>query len=212
MGDDARQICGKCGKHGDCEEPCAALEELGRIYDEKDAQIKRLLIMSLARKLGRHNADRSKELEELGRRVLQAFPTLPAARARIGYVLSHETKTGGGKITLGDCRKTDEVERAFLPFDYIITFYARNIRRMGENQKKLLMLHELRHIIHGVRGWMIAPHEVEDFESILMEFGIRWSALDNRDALPDILAGLERDTHGKRKGGKKRTRKGRGEA
>ena len=74
---------------------------------------------------------------------------------------------------------------AFLPFDFIITFYEPNIYYMTENQKKILMLHELKHIDVGERGLTIRPHDIEDFKSIIKTYGLEWNDMDQD--LPDIL-------------------------
>jgi predicted SprT family Zn-dependent metalloprotease len=105
---------------------------------------------------------------------------------KIGYVLSYENKTGQ-KITYADCRKLGEVYKAFLPFDFIITFYYFNVALMNENQKKILMLHELKHIQINERGLSVRPHDIEDFKDILEKYGNEWNEFNKE--VPDILGG-----------------------
>jgi len=76
---------------------------------------------------------------------------------------------------------------------------------MTENQKKILMLHELRHIGIGEKGFRIENHDVEDFRDILERFGIEWNGFDQE--VPDILAEVKAGGDGGKKAkpkGKKR--------
>ena len=58
---------------------------------------------------------------------------------------------------------------------------------LNENQIKVLMLHELRHIGMGDRGLTIVPHDIEDFSDILEKYGLDWNEYGKE--LPDILGG-----------------------
>ncbi|MCM3291632.1 hypothetical protein M3661_15990 [Paenibacillus sp. MER 180] len=88
-----------------------------------------------------------------------------------------------------------EVFKAYLPFDSIITFYERNTGLLSENQQKILMLHELRHITLGEKGLKIRPHDIEDFKDILETYGLDWNE-PGKD-LPDIckIAKVDRATY-----------------
>ena len=123
--------------------------------------------------------------------------------AKIGYVRSYETKKDKGRSINADCRKINGTFTAYLPFDFIVTFYEPNIYHMSENQKKILMLHELRHIGIGERGFRIENHDVEDFRNILDRFGIEWNGFDQEvpDILPEVKAGGDgvKKNKGKRK-------------
>jgi hypothetical protein len=58
---------------------------------------------------------------------------------------------------------------------------------MTENQQKVLMLHELKHIGIGERGLKIENHDIEDFADILTAYGLDWNDIDKN--IEDILAG-----------------------
>lgn len=105
---------------------------------------------------------------------------------KIGYVISQEKKSGK-KIVYADCRKLQEVYKAYLPFDYIITFYECNTGMLNENQLKILMLHELKHIGMGERGLTLVPHDIEDFSIILDKYGLDWNEYGKE--LPDLFGG-----------------------
>jgi hypothetical protein len=185
------EICRQCMDRETCSGCCAALMELAGMWQEQNLKDRVAIVRSLGRRLGLKYAERSAEMKRLAEQVLRRYPGLSAAGARIGYVMSYERK-GGAKRVFGDCRKLAETYKAYLPFDFIITFYASNAGRLDENQQKILMYHELRHIGRGPKGWKIIDHDVEDFDDILRKYGLDWSALDNRDA-PDILVGLDGD-------------------
>jgi hypothetical protein len=190
-------ICGECGYRGTCKLPCAACRELIKIQQAQSERDKLAFVRGLARRLGMKDAERCDWMRRLAVKILRKFPELPAAQARIAYVLSWQDK-GGEMITFGDCRKVPPVYQAFLPYVFVITFYECNTARLDENRLKILMLHELMHIGFGInKPWKIVRHDVEDFKVLLACFGLEWnSMLDNRD-MPDILVdGLEVDLDG----------------
>lgn len=184
------QICLKCYKNQDCDFYCEALQTLIKINEQQKTKDKTTLIRNIARQLNMPDAEPSKELKKLGNKIINKFDEFSFINEygiKIGYVLSHERKNGE-KITYAECRKVNETYKAYLPFDFIITFYECNTGHMSENQKKILMLHELKHIGIGLRGLKIIQHDVEDFRDILIKYGIDWNGFNN-DSIPDILAG-----------------------
>jgi hypothetical protein len=183
------EICQRCYIKKDCKVSCPAFDELYRICDEQDTKDKMALIRNLKKQIGIRDAEPSRQLKQLGTRIINAFPEFSFIREwniKIGYVISQERKQGK-KIVYADCRKVQEVFRAYLPFDFIITFYEQNTGILNENQIKVLMLHELRHIGMGERGFTIVPHDIEDFSSILEKYGLDWNEYGKE--LPDIFGG-----------------------
>lgn len=183
-----REICEKCSLQNDCEFDCPALERLKDIHKETRNKERHQLIKKLQKELNLLDAEPSKEMRKLAEKIIDKFEQLHFIREydiKIGYVLSQE-KPPGPKIKYADCRKVKLLYQAWLPFDFIITFYDRNVELLNENQKKILMLHELRHIGIGERGYKIEEHEIEDFESILRNYGITWNAYQQE--VPDILS------------------------
>jgi hypothetical protein len=179
-------ICKNCSV--ECETPCAAYEELHHVYDEMRTEARIDLIRRLRALLNIADAEPAEDLEELGRAVIDAMPELgiiPAFDIKIGYVRNWQRKVEKGGVVHADCRKVNRTYGAYLPFDFIVTFYEPNIIHLSENQKKILMLHELRHIKMGERGLALENHDVEDFSDILSRFGINWSWMDKE--VPDIL-------------------------
>lgn len=188
-------ICNRCGT--ECDFPCAAFEKLSEIYTDLRTEEKTKIINDLRKDLSIIDYEKADDLRELGERIIQAMPELHAIRdydVKIGYVRSFKEKRDKGKIINADCRKVTGTYTAYLPFDFIITFYEPNIYYMTENQKKILMLHELRHIGIGEKGLRVENHDVEDFKDILIRFGIEWNGFDQD--VPDILAGGDSEKEG----------------
>ena len=182
-------ICNECYKGSECEMSCAAFDMLYKIYNEQNKKDKTIRIRNLKRQLGIREAETSNELRYLAIKILNRYSEFDFIKewdVKIGYVISQERKRGE-KITYADCRKVPDVYKAYLPYDFIITFYENNTGFFNENQLKILMYHELRHIGMGEKGLKIVPHDIEDFSDILERYGLDWNKLDKE--LPDILGG-----------------------
>ncbi len=184
-----REICKHCIHIDACEDRCPAFEELYQIWNEQDKKDKTVRIRNLKKQLGVRDAEPSQELRRLGEKIIKTFPEFAFIREfniKIGYLVSQEKKNGE-KITYADCRKVSDVYKAYLPYDFIITFYERNTGFLNENQLKVLMYHELRHIGIGIKGLKIVPHDIEDFKNILETYGLDWNEIGKE--LPDMLGG-----------------------
>ena len=185
-------VCESCNHKRVCDEigNCSAINTLVEIYNDARYQQKEEIIKRLRSELDVRDYEEASDLKELAEKVIAAMPELGEIRAfniRVAYVRSYEAKRDKGKVVFADCRKVNGTYTAYLPFDFIVTFYEPNTYILSENQKKILMLHELRHIGIGERGFRIENHDVEDFRDILYRFGIEWNGF-NQD-VPDILAG-----------------------
>lgn len=185
-------ICKECHYRKDCPNtdlPCAAFKELHRLWKEQDIKDKIIRIRNLRRRLGVRDAEVSRDLKRLADKIINHFSEFNFIKEidiKIGYVISQQRKQGE-KITYADCRKVQDVFQAWLPYDFIITFYERNIGFLNENQLKILMYHELKHIGVGMKGLKITPHDIEDFKDIISDYGLDWN-LPGKE-LPDILGG-----------------------
>ena len=194
--------------------PCKALEALYEIGKEQDRTAKEELIRQYAREIGIIEYEVSAELQQLGEKVIAGMTELAFIKEfgiKVGYVMSYESKKKDGKIVAADCRKVTSAYTAYLPFDFVVTFYNPNMSYMTDNQKKVLMLHELKHIGIGPKGLRIEPHDIEDFASILTTYGLRWNGFSNE--VTDILAGggdeKEKRTKSDRMAARRKTAKSR---
>jgi hypothetical protein len=182
-------ICKECHYAKDCELPCAAFNNLYQLWKEQDHKDKTIRIRNLKRQLGIRDAEPSNELRYLATKIINRYPEFAFIKEfdiKIGYVISQQRKSGE-KTTYADCRKIPDVYRAYLPYDFIITFYERNTGFLNENQLKVLMYHELKHVGIGMKGLKITPHDIEDFKDIISEYGMDWNSYGKE--LPDMLGG-----------------------
>jgi len=199
---DGVPICESCIIY--CEGTCAAIEKLNELYQELRTEEKTSIIRALRKELALVDYEVAEDLRELGEKIIGAIPELHVIRnfnIKVDYIRSYEPKRDKGKTIFADCRKVKSAYTAYLPFDFIVTFYEPNTYHMTENQKKILMLHELRHIGIGERGLRIEDHDIEDFRDILTRYGFDWNGF-NQDVPDILLAGGDVEKH-KGKGKKK---------
>lgn len=171
------EMCEQCDLSGMCESRCAAMNKLLEIYRETRKTDRHQLIKKLQKELSIRDAEPNKEMRKLADQIINKFPELqiiPEYDIKIGYVLSQE-KPSGTKVKYADCEKVKVKHQAWLPYDFIITFYEPNTELLSENQKKILMLHELKHVGIGEKGLKLEEHDREDFADILKRYGIDWN-------------------------------------
>lgn len=126
--------------------------------------------------------ERSNEYKKMGELLIKKVPELQwikECKIKIAYLESTQKKTKGKKTVYADCRKVEEWVQVFCKYDFVITVYVDNCMGMTKNQMELLMWHELLHI--GIEDgtlnpiYIVNPHDVEDFRSIIDRFGIGWA-------------------------------------
>jgi hypothetical protein len=186
-------MCAQCGNHSMCKDSeytCPALDKLLQIYKETRHKERHQIIKKLQKDIGIVDAEPSRDMRRLADQIIERFPELsiiPEYGIGIGYVLSQERPPEkAGKTKYADCRKVKLCYQAWLPYDFIITFYEANTELLSENQKKILMLHELKHVGIGEKGLKLEEHNIEDFKDILKRYGIDWNCLDEN--VIDILS------------------------
>jgi hypothetical protein len=181
-------ICKDC--ENSCEYPCAAAKALLDVYNRLRNEERTEIIKTLRVQLDLQDAEVADDLRVMAEQIIAKFSEfgfITEYDIKIGYVRCYEQKTDKGKTVNADCRKINKIYKAYLPYDFIITFYEPNVDYMTENQRKILMLHELKHVGLGLKGPRIEQHDIEDFADILTKFGLDWNWIDKE--VPDILAG-----------------------
>ena len=90
---------------------------------------------------------------------------------------SDQEKKSNGKLIFGQTEKIADKYKWGIPCDFTITIFDPNVAYWTEEQMKILMLHELLHV--GVDGdrLYIRPHDLEDFKSIIAEYGVDWAGV-----------------------------------
>ncbi|HOM43373.1 MAG TPA: putative metallopeptidase [Bacillota bacterium] len=182
-------ICKDCANKDACITHCEALERLYKLMKVIDYEEKTKLLQEYKKDLELIFAEPDPETEEIANKIIDRYPEFDFIKSmdiKIGFICSYETKMKDGKATLGTCEKVSEKYKAYLPYDYIITIYKSNAYYLNNNQYKLLIYHELKHITVGMRGLAVRPHDIEDFADILRDFGLDWNGVDSY--VPDILA------------------------
>lgn len=99
----------------------------------------------------------------------------------IGYVTSKESPSVNGIPKLAECIavKRDD-QRQFIAHDFLIKIYEPNVAYMTNEQKCILMEHELMHIHayenkDGDLKIGITAHDVNDFRDIIERYGYDWA-------------------------------------
>ena len=183
----SRPVCDNCINSGMCESSCSALEELMRFKREQHTKETRKILQELRELLNTTDAEPAEDLEELADSVIDEHPNelgfIKDMEIQIGYVRSYQRKIKYGQIIYADTEKTKNKYLAYLPFDFVITFYEPNTALFNDDQIRILMWHELRHIGIGEKGFKVMPHEVEDFYSIIEKHGVNWSGFNVDDVL-----------------------------
>lgn len=117
--------------------------------------------------LGQELIDEESELEELRESGVQI--------AFLRSDLEKKTKT---KVVYGKCEKVPDKYKWAVPFDFMITVFSPNIEKFSEKQLRILLFHELLHVGAEKDGnawnYFVKPHDIEEFETIIDRYGMRW--------------------------------------
>lgn len=178
-------VCASCQYDGNCEAPCNAVEELFRLSREQHKKETRKIIQELRELLGLRDCEVADDLKELAESVIDEHPNelgfIRDMGIEVGYVRSYIRKVKDGCCIYADTEKTKHKYLAYLPFDFVITYYEPNVAMLNDEQKRILMWHELRHIGVGEKGFKVMPHEIEDFFTIIEKHGVHWNDFNNDD-------------------------------
>lgn len=189
------KFCKKCPMDGKCEYECKALKSMFEYMKINDFERKVKYIKDFKDECKLIYTEPDKELEALANKIIDAKHDLKHIRhydIKIGYVKAYKDKTKSEKTVFGECIKINDIQKAYLPFDFVIVIYSSGFT-LSDNKLKLLMYHELKHIGIGERGPKLEPHNVEDFADIILEFGLDWCNPYNGD-IDDILGGDQHES------------------
>ena len=136
----------------------------------------------------------SPEMRTLADEVIDALQELSFIRdegIRIVFLESDKEKKSQGKIVYGECEKIPDKYKWAISADFSITFYTENVSGFTQNQMRILMEHELRHIGGRDGKFLMKPHDIEDFEVILKNHGMNWTT---PESTPISASGEEQKT------------------
>ena len=116
-------------------------------------------------------------------KLIREKPDLALLRGfsvKIAYLSSQEEKTTGNgkKIVYGECKKISDSMQWAAPYDFAITIYEPNCCYFTDDQLQILLWHELKHIGIDIDSkepkFYIIPHDIEEFNEIIIEHGLTW--------------------------------------
>ena len=125
----------------------------------------------------------SEEFADIGASVISSEESLQDIRnsqATIVYLTSENAKMSNGKKVHAQCEKVPDKYKWSIPADFTITVFLPNIEGYTEEQKRILMFHELKHVgivfnADGSETYSTVPHDYEDFKEIIDRYGTDWS-------------------------------------
>ena len=120
----------------------------------------------------------NEDYQKIANELIATRPELEDLRnsdVTIICLASDQEKKSNGKLIFGQTEKIADKYKWGIPCDFTITIFDPNVAYWTADQMKILMLHELLHV--GVDGdrLYIRPHDLEDFKSIIAEFGVDWA-------------------------------------
>lgn len=128
----------------------------------------------------------SEEFAEIAAAVIEEEELLidiKNSQASIVYLTSEAKKQSNGKRLCAQCEKVPDKYKWSIPADFTITVFLPNIEGFSDEQKKILMFHELLHVgiefnSDGSESYSVRPHNYEDFKVIIDRYGTDWSKVD----------------------------------
>ena len=125
----------------------------------------------------------SPEYAAIAQEVIASEPSLVDIRnsqATISFLTSTNKKTNKGKRVCGECEKVPDKYKWSIPADFTITIFEPNVEDFTEEQKRILVFHELLHVKidfnnDGSETYSIRPHNYEDFKEIIDRYGTDWA-------------------------------------
>lgn len=128
------------------------------------------------------------EYEIIGKMLIETMPELDYIRdsmARIVFLESNEQKKKDRRIIFADCSKVEAKYKWCCNYDFMITVYQPNVELYEFNAEQIeaLIFHELLHVGIDNEGnepsYYVAPHDIEEFYSVINRYGENWQRRTN---------------------------------
>lgn len=131
------------------------------------------------------NRELSPEWADIAYEVIQNEKSLVDIRnshAIFSFLTSEQGKKAKGKKVCAECEKVPDKYKWSIPADFTITVFLPNVEGFSEEQKRILMFHELLHVgiafnEDGSETYSVVPHDYEDFKEIIDRYGTNWSTV-----------------------------------
>lgn len=124
---------------------------------------------------------RSEEYAKLAQEVISVHEDLLWIKnnVRIDFLESTEAKMIKDKTVFGECKLVKEIYQVYVPYDFLIIIYMPNVSLFTDEQKRILLYHELLHVDfkedkNGSIDFCVRPHDIEDFKTIINNYGLDW--------------------------------------
>ena len=94
----------------------------------------------------------------------------------VGYLFCDKKKLERGHAVRAQCIKVPDMYRVIGHISFVIVVYEPNCGGFDDEQYKILIEHELRHIGIGGDKTYIVPHDFErgEFDAIIKKYGEHW--------------------------------------
>lgn len=129
------------------------------------------------------NRELSPEWAAIANEVIEKEKSLVNIRnsqVTFSFLTSEQKKMAKGKKVCAECEKVPDKYKWSIPADFTITVFLPNVEGFSEEQKRILMFHELLHVgivfnADGSESYSVVPHDYEDFKEIIDRYGTEWS-------------------------------------
>ena len=113
-------------------------------------------------------------------RTEECLEELRNSEAQVAFLASDASPSKAGAPTLGRCELVQSKNQWAIPYDYCVVVYEPNCEGMSEEQLRILLLHELMHVLidhdkDGEEVYRVRPHDLEDFKLIIDRYGTEWA-------------------------------------
>lgn len=121
----------------------------------------------------------SDDLEALAEEVFNVHGDIQYLKENglnICYLYSNEEKRSKGHRTYGECKKVPDLYATLTGFDFIIILYEPWVYDFTDEQKKILLYHELLHAGYDDGKKYIRNHDIMigEFDEINRQYGLCW--------------------------------------
>lgn len=120
----------------------------------------------------------SEDIEKIGLEVINEHPNeferIINGDFQVAFLESDQEKTTNGNRVFGECSLVSKKYKWTCSYDFMITFYTKNCEYFTEEQLKILMWHELKHMGIDKNNPYIVSHDLNDFREIIDTYGVDW--------------------------------------
>lgn len=115
--------------------------------------------------------DAPDEILDMAKALLERFPMMDAAKARIKYLVASMKKSKWA----GRCHLTNGPWKFLSDWEYVIIIWKEYWDSHDENCRQALLYHEMLHVMMSEsEKWVLRQHPIQEFPEVVEAFGL-WS-------------------------------------